>query len=122
MTTQSTETTRDESPAVVNPGSTPTEATPKRRVAKAGAAPKAKAPKAAAKKGAPSKADRVRALLDRGKTVLDISKALDDVTWAYAWDVAAAWEKKTGKTVIASHKKAKAPRARKATAKATVAH
>ena len=100
---------------------TPVAARPaRRRTAKQAARPKATSrPKAGkARNAAPSKADRVRALLDQGKTVLEISKALDDVSWAYAWDVAAAWEKKTGKTVIASHKKAKAPRARKASPKA----
>lgn len=55
-----------------------------------------------------SKAERVRALLDKGKTVNEIAKALDDVSWAYAWDIAAAWERKTGKTVIPSHAKAAA--------------
>ena len=60
---------------------------------------------AKAKVGAPSKADRVRALLDQGKSVREISQALDDVTWAYAWDIAAAYEKKTGKVFIPSHAK-----------------
>ena len=59
-----------------------------------------------AKKPAPkkaSKAERVRELLDQGQTLGEIAKALDDVTYAYAWDIAAAWERKTGKTIIASH-------------------
>lgn len=66
-----------------------------------------------AMKSAPSKAQRVRALLDEGKTVREIAQALDDVTWSYAWDVAAAWEKRTGRTVIPSHAKtAKSKKAR----------
>ena len=76
--------------------------------------PKAKvAPKATpAKKAnaAPSKADRVRTLLDQGKSVREISQALDDVTWAYAWDIAAAYEKKTGKVFIPSHAPKATPR------------
>ncbi len=71
-------------------------------------APKAKAmqvqevrPKAAKE----SKAALVRALLDEGKTVKEIAAALKNkgVSWSYAWDVAAAYEKKTGKVFIASH-------------------
>lgn len=64
----------------------------------------ASAPKQTPAKGQ-SKADRVRALLDKGKTVKEIAQALADegVTWSYAWDVAAAYEKKTGKVFIASH-------------------
>lgn len=72
---------------------------------------KAKPKRTTATKPAPkkaTKADRVRALLDQGKTVGEIAKALDDVSWAYAWDIAAAWEKKTGKTIIAAHMPAKA--------------
>jgi hypothetical protein len=54
-----------------------------------------------------SKAALVRSLLDQGKTVKEIAAALKDqgVTWSYAWDVAAAYEKKTGKIFIASHGK-----------------
>lgn len=61
-------------------------------------------PKAAPKA---SKAALVRALLDEGKTVKEIAAALKDngVTWSYAWDVAAAYERKSGKTFIASHTK-----------------
>ena len=75
-----------------------------RKAARASAIEAAKAP---AKKAnaAPSKADRVRTLLDQGKSVREISQALDDVTWAYAWDIAAAYEKKTGKVFIPSHAK-----------------
>ncbi len=69
--------------------------------------PKRPAAKAAAPKPAPkaSKAALVRALLDEGKTVKEIAAALKDkgVSWSYAWDVAAAYERKTGKTFIASH-------------------
>jgi hypothetical protein len=62
---------------------------------------KAKAPKE-------SKAAIVRALLDQGKTVRECADALKDrgITWSYCWDVAAAYEKKTGKVFIASHRKA----------------
>ncbi len=71
------------------------------------------APKAPTKKATPkqapkaSKAALVRALLDEGKTVKEIAAALKDqgVTWSYAWDIAAAYEKKTGKVFIASHGK-----------------
>lgn len=66
-----------------------------------------------AMKAAPSKAERVRALLEKGKTVREVADALDDVTWSYAWDVAAAWEKKTGKVVIPSHAKPKTTRSRR---------
>lgn len=61
---------------------------------------KAKAPKE-------SKAAKVRTLLDEGKTVRQIAQLLADqgVTWSYAWDCAAAYERKTGKTFIASHAK-----------------
>ena len=54
-----------------------------------------------------SKAALVRALLDEGKTVRECADLLKDrgVTWSYAWDVAAAYERKTGKTFIASHAK-----------------
>jgi hypothetical protein len=87
--------------------SIPDPARPVRRRAAKPATPKPSArKKAKPAKAAPSKAERVRALLDQGKTVLEVSKALDDVSWAYAWDIAAAWEKKTGKTVIPSHAKA----------------
>ena len=55
-----------------------------------------------------SKAALVRALLDQGKTVRECADALKDhgITWSYCWDVAAAYEKKTGKVFIASHGKA----------------
>jgi hypothetical protein len=79
-----------------------------------------KAPKKKASNGAPSKAERVRVLLEQGKNVKQIAEALDDVSWSYAWDVAAAWEKKTGKTVIASHAKKAAPSRRERKAKAPV--
>jgi hypothetical protein len=46
-----------------------------------------------------------RALLDEGKTVNEVAKAIEDVSWSYAWDVAAAYEKKAGKVFIASHGK-----------------
>jgi hypothetical protein len=73
------------------------------------------APKFKSEAGAPSKADRVRALLDAGKSVREVADALKDqgITWSYAWDVAAAYEKKTGKVFIASHgaPKATAPKA-----------
>jgi hypothetical protein len=54
-----------------------------------------------------SKAALVRALLDDGRTVKEIAVQLKDkgVSWSYAWDVAAAYERKTGKTFIASHAK-----------------
>jgi hypothetical protein len=69
--------------------------------------PKRTASKKPAAKPAPkeSKAALVRALLDEGKTVKEIAAALKDkgVSWSYAWDVAAAYEKKTGKVFIASH-------------------
>ena len=73
-------------------------------------APKAKAMQAHevnAKAPKESKAALVRALLDEGKTVKEIAAALKDrgVTWSYTWDVAAAYEKKTGKVFIASHGK-----------------
>ncbi len=69
------------------------------------------APKAATKKTAAkpapkeSKATLVRALLDQGKTVRECADALMErgITWSYCWDVAAAYEKKTGKVFIASH-------------------
>ena len=50
----------------------------------------------------------MRALLDHGKTVRECADALKDhgITWSYCWDVAAAYEKKTGKVFIASHGKA----------------
>jgi hypothetical protein len=69
--------------------------------AKAEAQPKAKAPKE-------SKAALVRALLDQGKTVRECADGLKGrgITWSYCWDVAAAYEKKTGKVFIASHGKA----------------
>ena len=70
--------------------------------------PKAKTPKAPAKKAPKeSKAALVRALLDEGKSVRECAGALKDqgVTWSYAWDCAAAYEKKTGKVFIASHGK-----------------
>lgn len=63
----------------------------------------------------PSKAQRVRDLLDQGKTVNEVAKALDDVSWSYAWDVAAAWEKKTGKVVIPSHAPKSAPKSTRRT-------
>lgn len=69
-------------------------------------------PKAGKAQVGPSKAERVRVLLDQGKTVREVANALDDVTWAYAWDIAAAWEKKTGKVVIPSHMPAKAKKVR----------
>jgi DUF971 family protein len=61
---------------------------------------KAKAPKE-------SKAALVRALLVQGKTVRECADQLKDqgITWSYCWDVAAAYEKKTGKVFIASHGK-----------------
>lgn len=62
--------------------------------------------KAAPVEAPKSKAARVRALLEKGKTVAEVAAALDDVTWSYAWDIAAAWERKTGKTVIPKHAKA----------------
>ena len=71
-------------------------------------APKAPTKKAPAKQApTASKASLVRALLDEGRTVKEIAAALKDqgVTWSYAWDIAAAYEKKTGKVLIASHGK-----------------
>lgn len=73
-------------------------------------APKAKAMQAhevKPKVAKDSKAALVRSLLDEGKSVKEIAAALKDrgVTWSYAWDVAAAYEKKTGKVFIASHGK-----------------
>jgi hypothetical protein len=67
--------------------------------------PVTKAAQPAAKE---SKAALVRGLLDDGKTVREIAAALKDrgITWSYCWDVAAAYEKKTGKVFIASHGKA----------------
>ena len=64
-------------------------------------------PKQAPKASKASKAALVRALLDDGKTVKEIAAALKDqgVTWSYTWDIAAAYEKKTGKVFIASHGK-----------------
>ena len=81
---------------------------PKTALAKRAPAPKKTPAKRVAKAQAgktPSKADLVRALLDKGKTVRECADLLKDqgVTWAYAWDVAAAYEKKTGKVFIASH-------------------
>ncbi len=60
----------------------------KEAIAKRKQAPKPKADKA------PSKADAVRALLDKGKSVREVSDALADqgVSWSYAWDVARAYE------------------------------
>lgn len=54
-----------------------------------------------------SKAAIVRALLDEGKTVKEIAAQLKDrgITWSYAWGVAAAYERRTGKVFIASHAK-----------------
>lgn len=54
-----------------------------------------------------TKATLVRALLDQGKSVRECADALKDrgITWSYCWDVAAAYEKKTGKVYIASHAK-----------------
>lgn len=54
-----------------------------------------------------SKAALLRVLLDQGRSVREVADALKDrgVTWSYAWDVAAAYEKKTGKVFIASHSK-----------------
>jgi hypothetical protein len=72
-------------------------------------APKAKMQAHEVKQKAPkeSKAALVRALLDQGKTARECADALKDqgVTWSYAWDCAAAYEKKTGKVFIASHGK-----------------
>ena len=71
--------------------------------------PAAKEPAAKPAKPAPkeSKATLVRGLLDEGKSVKEIAAALKDqgVTWSYAWDIAAAYEKKAGKVFIASHGK-----------------
>lgn len=70
--------------------------------------PAAKAPKSTSKQAPKvSKASLVRALLDDGKTVRECADALKDrgITWSYCWDVAAAYEKKTGKVFIASHAK-----------------
>jgi hypothetical protein len=81
----------------VDPTTGATVLEPKRPVAKK---PAAQAPKE-------SKAALVRAMLDEGETVKEIAAALKDrgVTWSYSWDVAAAYEKKTGKVFIASHAK-----------------
>lgn len=58
----------------------------------------AKAPKPPKAPRGATKADAVRALLDQGKSVRQIAQALGDqgVSWSYAWDVAAAYEKKLG--------------------------
>jgi hypothetical protein len=91
----------------VDPATGATVLEPKRRAAKKPAAKPA--PKKAPAKPArgESKAALVRALLDEGKTVKEVAVALKDkgITWSYAWDVAAAYEKKTGKVFIASHAK-----------------
>lgn len=91
----------------VDPATGATVLTPKATTAKA---PKQamQAHEVKAKVPKETKAALVRALLDQGKSVREIADALKDqgVTWSYAWDVAAAYEKKTGKVFIASHGKA----------------
>jgi hypothetical protein len=75
----------------------------KRRVARSTTvAPKTTAAKSVKAKVGQTKAERARVLFRQGKTVLEVSKALPDVTWAYAWDIKAAMDKKDAKVAASA--------------------
>jgi hypothetical protein len=60
------------------------------------------ATKTSAKASGSTQAERVRAALEEGKSVTEAAVATG-VPATYVWDIAAAWERKTGKWIIPSH-------------------